>query len=425
MTLKRQQYDRYIAILRNELVPALGCTEPISLAYASARARQTLGALPERIIVQCSGNIIKNVKGVVVPGTGGMRGIETAAILGAVAGDADKELEVLANVSDDALELTKELLETHICQVSLLETKAKLHLIVTCILGKESALVEIIHTHTGIVRIEKNNVPIVSVPFNEEELNDNSDFDCLNIHDIIEFADTINIEDVRDILEPQIRCNIAISRRGLSEKYGANVGSTLLAAYGDDIKVRARAAAAAGSDARMSGCDLPVVINSGSGNQGITVSLPVIEYARELGCSEDRLYRALALSNLTALHQKAKIGRLSAYCGAVSAATGAGAAITYLHGGGEAEISSTIINTLANVAGIVCDGAKPSCAAKIASSVEAAILAHNMTMQKHTFNAGEGIIQDSVENTIDSVSRMARDGMQATDEEILRIMTSA
>lgn len=423
MKLRRETYENYVKILEEELIPALGCTEPIAIAYASAKARETLGQFPDRIIAECSGNIIKNVKGVIVPTTKNLRGIQAAAIIGAVGGDASRELEVLTTVTSAHLEKTRELMGQGVCEEKLLATPAKLHIIIRMYKGEHSAMVEIIHTHTGIVRIEKDGEAILELPHSMEESDEGAtDRGCLNIADIYEFANTVEIEDVRTLLDRQIEYNTQISKEGLNGLYGANVGMTLLNAYGDDVKVRAKAAAAAGSDARMSGCEMPVVINSGSGNQGMTVSLPVIEYAKELSVTKERLYRALCISNLVAIHQKSKIGRLSAYCGAVSAATGAGAAITYLYGGGVKEISDTIVNTLGNVSGIVCDGAKPSCAAKIASSVDAAIMAFTMTLQGRHFRPGEGIIKDEIESTIDSVSNMAKNGMKETDEEILKIM---
>lgn len=426
MSMNQEKYTKYVQIIHEELIPALGCTEPIAIAYAAAKAREVLGEVPDRIVAECSGNIIKNVRGVIVPTTKNLRGIEAAAIIGVIGGDASRDLEVLTTVNENHLEQAKALIEKGICQEKLLETPAKLHLIIRLFKGEHSALVEIIHTHTGIVRIEKDNEVLVDVPHSKEMSEDGlTERSCLNVEDIIEFANTVEVDVVKDVLERQINYNTAISEEGLNRLYGANIGMTLISAYGNDIKVRAKAAAAAGSDARMSGCEMPVVINSGSGNQGMTVSLPVIEYAKELSVTRERLYRALCVSNLIAIHQKTKIGRLSAYCGAVSAATGAGAAITYLYGGGVKEISETITNTLANVAGIVCDGAKPSCAAKIASSVDAAIMACMMTMQSRGFRPGEGIVKEEIEKTIDSVSRMAKDGMQSTDEEILKIMIGA
>jgi L-cysteine desulfidase len=426
MVLSKEKYQNYVDILNEELVPALGCTEPIAIAYASAKAREVLGVMPEKIIAECSGNIFKNVKGVIIPTTRNLRGISAAAILGAVGGDADRKLEVLSNISEDNLEETKLLIEKGICEEKLLDKSAKLHIIIRAYNGNDNAYVEVLHTHTGIVRIERNGEVLFEVPFKlEEEKGKKSYREEMNIEDIYNFANTVDIKDVQYVLDRQVQYNTAISEEGLHRIYGANIGMTLLSIYGDDVKVRAKAAAAAGSDARMSGCELPVVINSGSGNQGMTVSLPVIVYARELSVTTERLYRALCVSNLVAIYQKTKIGRLSAYCGAVSAATGAGAGISYLYGGKVKEISQTITSTLANISGIVCDGAKPSCAAKIASSVDAALLACYMTMQGRGFNSGEGIVKDSIEGTIDSVGKLAKDGMKVTDEEILKIMVSS
>jgi len=426
MSLSSEKYQKYVNILKEELVPAFGCTEPIAIAYAAAKAREVLGMLPDRIIAECSGNIIKNVKGVIVPTTKSLRGIEAAAIIGAVGGDASKKLEVLSVINESHLEQAKVLIEKDICEEKILDTTAKLHIIIRVFKNNENASVEIIHTHTGIVRIEKNGEVLLDVPYSmEQDSEESTDQGYMNIEDILEFANTVDIDDVRDVLSRQIEYNMAISEEGLRNIYGANIGMTLLSVYGDDVKIRAKAAAAAGSDARMSGCEMPVVINSGSGNQGMTVSLPVIVYAKELSATIEMMYRALCVSNLVAIHQKTKIGRLSAYCGAVSAATGAGAGISYLFGGGIKEISQTITNTLANISGIVCDGAKPSCAAKIASSVDAALLACFMTMEGKTFGSGEGIVKDSIEDTIESVGKLAKNGMQVTDEEILKIMINS
>ncbi|MDO4261446.1 MAG: L-serine ammonia-lyase, iron-sulfur-dependent, subunit alpha [Eubacteriales bacterium] len=416
----------YLDILREELVPALGCTEPIAVAYASAVTRRTLGCFPERILAECSGNIIKNVKGVIVPMSGQMRGVEAAAVLGCVGGDPERRLEVLEGVTQEHILRTRELLDERLCEVRLLDTRAKLHIRITMTAGDRSAVTEVVHTHTGIVYQEKDGETLLSVPYDEEEAEAGlTDRSCLTVERIIQFADTVPLAQIRPILEPQIACNSAISDEGIRGKYGAAIGATILDNYGNDIKVRARARAAAGSDARMGGCVFPVVINSGSGNQGMTVSIPVIEYWKELELPEEALYRALCVSNLVAIHQKSQIGRLSAFCGAVSAAAGAGAAIAYLHGAGVEDIGATIVNTLANVAGIVCDGAKPSCAAKIASCVDAAIMGYMQTCRSRNFSPGEGIVGEDVEQTISDVSRIAREGMGVTDEEILKIMTAS
>lgn len=421
---QKQLYDKYSEILRQELVPALGCTEPIAIAYASATAARVLGGIPEKIAVSCSGNIIKNVKSVIVPNTGGMKGIETAAVIGAVGGNPDNKLEVLRNITSDHIQTARKLLNEGICSASLSEGKSSLHIKVTSQLNGQTAIVEIMDKHTNIVRIQKNE----QLLFSSESASAGNrqteaiDYSCLTVRDIIDFANTVDLLRVSDILQQQIDCNTAISAEGLDHDYGANVGKTLLAAYGTDVKVRAKASAAAGSDARMSGCEMPVIINSGSGNQGMTVSLPVIEYAREMGVSKEQLYRALIVSNLVSIHQKHEIGRLSAYCGAVSAACGSGAGITYLLGGSYEEISHTVTNTLANVSGIICDGAKPSCAAKIASAVDAAIMAHYLTVGNRFFISGDGIVKDSLEETMQSVGRLGREGMKETDIEVLKIM---
>jgi L-cysteine desulfidase len=414
--------QKYIDILREELVPALGCTEPIALAYAGAVAARVLGCFPDRLRAECSGNIIKNVKGVVVPHSGGRKGIAIAAILGAVGGDADRKLEVLSAVTPAHREKATALAACGFCAVELLRREAGLHIILTAQGGGHQAVVEIAEGHTNIVRLEKDGVLLDGGEYIPRTAARDHSRDFMSVSGIVEFAEACDLEAVREILDRQIDCNTRIAEEGLNGSYGANVGRTLLNSRGSDVRNRAKARAAAGSDARMSGCDLPVVINSGSGNQGMAVSLPVIEYAREYQVPREKLYRALLISNLTAIHQKSGIGRLSAYCGAVSAACGSGAAITWLCGGDFTQISDTITNTLANVSGIVCDGAKPSCAAKIASSVDAAIMAHDLAMSRRTFPAGEGIVKDSVEHTIHSVARLAREGMRATDEEVLHIM---
>jgi L-cysteine desulfidase len=424
MSLTKEQYHNYVGILKEELVAALGCTEPIAIAYAAAKAREVLGEEPEHIVAECSGNIVKNVKGVIVPTTKNLRGIEAAAIIGVVGGNPALELEVLTEVNENHLKHAKELMEKHICEAKLLDTAAKLHIIIRLESKKHSARVEIIHTHTGIVRIEKDGKVLLDIPHSEEDDGEGQiDRQCLTVEGIIEFANAVKPADVKDLLERQIHYNTQISEEGLKNAYGAQVGKTLEEHYdAKDVRVRACAAAAAGSDARMSGCELPVVINSGSGNQGMTVSLPVIEYAKAEKVSREKLYRALCVSNLVAVHLKAKIGRLSAFCGAVSAATGAGAGIAYMKGYSLEVIEQTIVNTLGNVGGIVCDGAKSSCAAKIAASVNAALMGMEMAASGCGFQPGEGLVKPEIEKTIGSFSCMAKDGMRSTDEEILNIM---
>lgn len=408
--------------MTNELVPALGCTEPIAIALAGAKAREALGEEPKKIRAICSGNIIKNAKGVVVPTTGNMRGIDTSAILGALAGDPGLDLEVLSKVTPADLEATRALLAQGICSVELLDTPAKLHIIVEMEGEHHTALAEIRDEHTNVIRLERDGEVLFSKEAGAAEAGDTGYLDPLNLADIIEFANTVDLNDVRPALSRQVEYNLRIAKEGMTNPYGGRVGMTLMRHYPDDVRTKARAMAAAGSDARMGGCVLPVVINSGSGNQGITCCIPVVTYAEHLGASEELMYRSLVVSNLVALLQKRGIGRLSAYCGAVCAGCGAGAGITYLHGGDYDAIARTITNTLANVSGIVCDGAKGSCAAKIASAVDAAIMGYEMSMDGCTFGSGEGLVKENVEQTIASIGRMAAQGMRETDTEILKIM---
>ncbi len=419
--MKRENYANFIRILEHELIPALGCTEPIAIAYASAKARSVLGFMPEHIEIKCSGNIIKNVKGVTVPNSGGLVGIEAAAILGALCGNADTELEVLGMVSEDDVARCKTLIAEKMCSTTLVRDVDNLY-IVAVLSGKgHSASVSVVNRHTLITRIEHDGevIFINDIAASEQR---KEDYSGLNVRSILDFANEVDIEDVRSIISRQIEMNSAIAAEGIKGTYGAAVGYTLLQVFGDNVRTRACAMAAAGSDARMGGCALPVIINSGSGNQGMTVSLPVIEYAKDLKVSEEKLYRALVLSNLIAIHLKKYIGSLSAFCGAVSAASAAGAGISYLFGGGYEEIGYTLINTLGNVGGIVCDGAKASCAAKIASGVHAAIVSHYMGSHERVFRSGEGFIKDDLETTIRSMGYIGRVGMKETDEEILNIM---
>ena len=419
--------NQFIAILQEELVPALGCTEPIAIAYAGAHARALLGKIPDRVCIKSSGNIIKNVKSVTVPNSGNMKGIPAAAAIGIIGGNPDKGLEVLADITESDIARTKEFLEKIPCKVSLLDTVASLHFIVEVFAGSDSASVEIIHQHTNIVHTTKNGKDVLSVPFDPASANAAlTDRLGLSVKKILEFADTINLDRVRPILERQIDYNTRIAQEGLEHRYGINAGANLLKAAEAEravtLKIRAQAAAAAGSDARMSGCTLPVVTNSGSGNQGLTASLPVIVFAEEKKLPHDKLLRGLLVSNLIAIHQKTRIGRLSAYCGAVSAGCGSGAAVTYLSGGSYEQVCATITNTLAVVSGIVCDGAKPSCASKIATSVDAALNAHYLAMQNRVFEPGEGIVKGNIEKTIAGVGAVAADGMRETDKVILHIM---
>ena len=418
------RYSTYVRILKEELVPAMGCTEPIAISYCAAIARKTLGCLPERALVEASGNIIKNVKSVVVPNTGGLRGIEAAAAAGIVAGDPDRVLEVIASVTDAQKRDIREYLDRKTIRVKALEAGEILDIVVHAYAADQEAVVRIAGKHTNVVRISLDG-KLLKEGFVTAEDGGQSQADrsLLNVEDIVDFANTADLADVRETLERQIECNMAISQEGLTGDWGANIGKVLLSTYGDDVKIRARAAAAAGSDARMNGCEMPVIINSGSGNQGITASVPVITYARELGASQDKTLRALLVSNLITIHLKTGIGRLSAYCGAVSAGCGAGCGIAYLQGGDTRCIAHTLVNALAIDSGIICDGAKASCAAKIASAVDAGILGFEMFRRGQQFRGGDGILSKGVENTIRNVSRLGSVGMRETDEEIIHIMT--
>ncbi len=415
-------WETYLQVLREELIPALGCTEPIAIAYGAAKAREVLGIFPEKMVAECSGNVIKNVKGVIVPTTGNMKGIETSAILGALAGNPAKKLEVLSQVTPEDIEKTRLLLEEKICDVTLAEGVENLYIKITASSGEEWATVTISHSHTNIIEIVKNGEVMYRDDGTGAAAEGKSDRGFLNLKGILQFANQADIGSLKEVLQEQIDMNSQIAEEGMMGDYGANVGKTLLKTYGERVENLAKAYASAGSDARMSGCVLPVVINSGSGNQGLTVSLPVVVYAKELQVSEEKLYRALALSNLVAIYIKSQIGKLSAFCGAVSASCGSGAAIAYLHEAEDQVIADTIVNTLANTSGIVCDGAKASCAAKIASSVDAAIMSYHMASEGNTFYPGDGLVKEDVDKTITSICRMAREGMKETDVEILKIM---
>lgn len=417
-------YSTYIKILEEELVPAMGCTEPIAVAYASALSREILGETPRSVEVHVSANIIKNVKSVVVPHTGGLRGIDAAVAAGIIAGNAELELEVLSSVSQEQIDAIMSFLKSTPITVASSESGYVFDIQVRANAGKHTALVQIAGSHTNVIRTEKDGTVLSSLEYEEICQAEQTDRSILNVKNIVAFADCADVEDVKAVLDRQINFNSAIAEEGLRGNWGANIGRILLKAYGNSVHNRAKAAAAAGSDARMSGCEKPVVINSGSGNQGMTASLPVIVYAKELNATKDQLYRALLVSNLVTIHLKTGIGRLSAYCGATSAGCGAGAGIAYLYGGKENEISHTIVNAVAINSGMVCDGAKASCAAKIASAVEAGLLGMQMQMQGSQFYGGDGIVVKGVENTIRNVGRLARYGMAETDREIINMMIS-
>lgn len=414
--------NSYIAILQEELVPATGCTEPIAIAYCAAKTKKLLGCLPERIAVIVSGNILKNVKSVVVPNTGGRKGIRPAIAAGMVAGDPDRDLQVIADIPEEKLaELDVFLNRTQI-DIACGDSPCKLDIDIHAFAGDRSARVRITNHHTNIVRMERDgevlcNLPVVDAA--EEHMTDKS---CLNVEDIVRFADTVPLERVQELLLRQVEYNSAIAEEGLRGAWGAQIGRILFEDYGDDIKQKAKAYAAAGSDARMSGCEMPVVILSGSGNQGITACLPVAVYARQIGATQEQLCRALIVSDLVTIHQKSGIGRLSAYCGAISAGVGAGAGICYLLGGGFSAVAHTVVNAVAILSGTICDGAKPSCAAKIAAAVDAGIMGYRMYLHHKEFRSGEGIVAESVDDTIANVGVLAQQGMRQTDNTILHIM---
>lgn len=420
--MKREDniYQIYVQILKEELVTAMGCTEPIAISYAAARARAVLGELPEKIVVKASGSIIKNVKSVVVPNTGGLRGIEAAAAAGVVCGNENKKLEVLSEIESEDIERIKGYLGQADIKVEYQETGRTFDLSVCVYKEHSQASVRITDYHTNIVQIEKN-WELIRDDLKDEKI-EKANRDVLSMENIWEFVRCADIEDVKETLDKQIECNMKIAREGIRGNYGANIGSILLKMEGDSVQVHAKAMAAAGSDARMNGCGLPVVINSGSGNQGITCSVPVLVYGESLNCDIEKIYRALLLSNLTAIYIKAGIGTLSAYCGAVSAGAAAGAGIAYLHGGGYEEIKHTVVNALAIVSGIVCDGAKASCAAKIASSVEAGIVGYYMYLNEQEFCAGEGIVAEGIDRTIENIGILGKEGMKETNKKIIEMM---
>lgn len=416
------KYKTYCDILRQELIPAMGCTEPIAIAYAAALAGQQLGGEPEQIQAGLSGNIIKNVKSVVVPGTGGQRGITTALAAGIVAGHPEKQLELLDGLTEEDTPRIASFAERCTIRVSPLDSEYIFDIQLTMTRGADHVRVRIVDAHTNVVLIEKNGESIFARPVGEAAAEELLDRKSLNVEDIVRFAEEADLDDLRSILDRQLEMNLAIAEEGLSGSYGANIGKVLLK-QGGDVRTRARAMAAAGSDARMNGCEMPVCILSGSGNQGITASVPVAVYAEHLGAERDQLLRALIVSDLVTVHQKTGIGRLSAYCGAISAGCGCGAGIAWLHGGRYREIAHTVVNAVAILSGTICDGAKSSCAAKIAMAVEAGILGFEMFRQGQQFLDGDGIVTKGVEHTIKNVGQLARIGMRETDREIMRIMT--
>lgn len=421
--MKEETKRAFISILKEELVPATGCTEPISIAYAASIASHVLGGLPERIDVYVSGNIIKNVKSVVVPGTNGLKGIETAVAAGAIASKPEKELQVLSSLTDEERSEIKKYLERNVISVHPSKRNYTFSIIINAFLLEHEAVVEIAGNHTNVVSVTLDGRSLHKKEFVESSAGERTNRDELDIKSIVEFASSVDISAIEEIIARQIKYNTAIAEEGLKNPWGANIGRIILSSYPDDVHNRAKAYAAAGSDARMNGSKMPVIINSGSGNQGITVSLPVIVYAENMNVDRDLLLRALVVSNLVAIHIKAKIGPLSAYCGATSAACGASSGISYLHGGREVEIAHAVVNTLAILSGMICDGAKASCAAKIASAVEAGLLGFEMTRNNSEFLSGDGIVTKGVENTINNIVELATVGMRETDRTIIGIMT--
>lgn len=421
--MKEHKYNDYLQILKEELVPAMGCTEPIAIAYAAAKARDVLGKMPEKVVAKCSGNIIKNAMCVTVPNTGDLVGIKASAIIGVLAGDPSKELEVISEVKKEHIIEANRLMNEEYCFVERLDTDIQLHIIMELYSGEDNALVEIKYAHNNISKIIKNG----EILFEGDEdpskyLGVFVDRGILNVNDIFDFANNVDINDVKELLDKQIEYNITIAEEGLKGEYGVGIGKMLMKCYPNSIVTKLKVYAAAASEARMSGSSLPVMTNSGSGNQGMATSIPVIIYAKEKGLSEEQLYRGLIFSNLMTIHQKTGIGRLSAFCGAVSAGCASGAAITYLEGGTLDQINKTVINTLANISGIVCDGAKASCAAKIATSVDASMMGHYLAMEDQCYNPKTGILKESIEETITAVGRLGKEGMKETDKEILDIM---
>ncbi len=416
-------YTDYLNILKEELLPAMGCTEPIAIAYAAALAKNALGALPDRVEITVSGNILKNVKSVIVPSTGGLKGVTSAAAAGIVAGRHDKKLEVLSAITESDISDIKRYISATQFTIKAADSGCIFDIGIRLFAGDDTSYARIEGHHTNVVEISKNGEKLVDRQVVQENSNDGmTDRECLSVKGIIEFADTVDIKDIDEIISRQIEYNSAIAKEGMTGNYGARVGKVLLDSFGDGVHNLARATAAAGSDARMNGCSLPVVIVSGSGNQGMTASLPIVVYAQKMNIPREKLLRAVALSDLITIHLKTGIGRLSAYCGAVSAGAGAGAGVAYLLGGGFDEIAHTVVNALAITSGLICDGAKSSCAAKIASAVDAGLLGYEMYKRGSQFYGGDGILCHGVESTIDNVSDLARVGMKETDEEIIRLM---
>jgi L-cysteine desulfidase len=411
----------FIAILKEEMIPAMGCTEPISLAYAAAKARAVLGKDPEFIKVYASGNMIKNVRCVRIPNSGGLTGIEVAVCLGAMGGDCERGMKVLETVTDETRHAIRDFINGGHCDVDYLDSDIPLHFIVEETAGPDYVSVEIRYDHTNIYKIIRNG-EVIFEGDEDQAAGQTADRSGLSIDNIKEFADTVDVSEVKDLLDQEIRCNMDIAYEGMAGDYGVGIGKVIKTSYPESTLTRMKAYAAAASEARMEGCDMPVIINSGSGNQGIASSVPVIVYARENYVPQEKLYRALVFSGLLTVHQKEYIGKLSAFCGAVSASCAAGAAITYLAGGTSEQIKDTVENTLANIPGIICDGAKASCAAKIATSLDASMMAHYLAMQGRSYQAFTGILKGETDQTISTVGYIGKVGMHETDREIIQTM---
>ena len=422
MTARDDYYRNCITILEEELIPAMGCTEPVAIAYAAALARDTLGEMPDKVLVTANGNIIKNVKSVIVPNTGGLKGIPAAAAAGIAVGEADKKLQAIAAVPEEKVHLIADYLKKTEIGTELADTDLVFDLGVKVWAGASEASVRIVNNHTNVVHIEKNGCVLKDDPVTDNDEAGMTDREFLSLQIVYDFAKTVDIPDVKEILDRQISYNMAIAEEGMREDYGANIGKIVLQGRGDTVRNRCISMAAAGSDARMNGCSLPVIINSGSGNQGITVSVPLIVYAKEKKLDKELLYRALVLSNLTSVYQKTGIGRLSAYCGAVNAGAAAACGIAFLEGGDYRIIAHTLVNALAVSSGMICDGAKASCAGKIVLALDAGLLGYDMIKHGQQFRGGDGIIKKGVDNTVDNVGRLGKVGMRQTDIEILHMM---
>ncbi len=414
-------YKLFTQILKEELVPALGCTEPIAIAYLASYARDVLGTRPEKIVIEVSGNVLKNVKSVIVPNTDQLKGIQAACAVGIVCGITEKQLEVISQVQPSQQQEIKNCLQTCPIEIKASTSPHIFDLFLHAYADENECHVRILHYHTNIVYVEKNGIVLKdeNTDIIQEDVCDKS---SLTIEKIVEYAKTVNLEDVKPTLDRQIEYNMAIANEGLKHSYGCNIGSILLEHNPNDIVTKMKAYAAAGSDARMNGCEMPVIIVSGSGNQGMTASIPVIVYAREKGYSQEQLYRALLVSNLVTIHQKSGIGRLSAFCGAVSAGVGSGAGIAFLETQSYHAVAHTMVNALAIISGMVCDGAKASCAAKIQAAVDAGWMGYLMYTNKKEFKDGDGLIVKGVENTIDNIANLAKEGMKETDKEIIKMM---